>query len=310
MAKSRLTSYLIGTGGWAYFNVPGVSSLEAYSRVFNFVEVNSTFYEYPDYRMIEGWRRRVPKGFTFSVRCHRDLTHKIGLKPIDEAFSVFGQAISYCTILQAPFLVLETPTSYELNGKTVQDARSFLNSVSFKGAQLIWEPRAQMTSEMAKLMEDFNIVHSVDLSREETPLHSSDVVYSRLFGKGFKNLYQFTDDELAKIDQDISRIGGRVAALAYHGVRMYSDAARFSRYKKTGKFMPVTEFTGLDSVRAVLAEDARFPSTKEELIRHQGWKVVDLTVENRVHLSDLLLKLPDKIYKDLDEVAKALEVPL
>jgi uncharacterized protein YecE (DUF72 family) len=43
-----LTDYLIGTGGWVYFQVPGKPSLKAYSEVFNFVEVNYTFYEYPD----------------------------------------------------------------------------------------------------------------------------------------------------------------------------------------------------------------------------------------------------------------------
>jgi uncharacterized protein YecE (DUF72 family) len=63
-----LTDYLIGTGGWAYFNVPGKPSLKAYSEVFNFVEVNYTFYEYPDTLMVEQWRRTVPDDFTFSVR--------------------------------------------------------------------------------------------------------------------------------------------------------------------------------------------------------------------------------------------------
>jgi uncharacterized protein YecE (DUF72 family) len=81
-----LTDYLIGTGGWAYFKVPGKPSLKAYSEVFNFVEVNYTFYEYPDTRMVEQWRRAVPEDFIFAVRCHQDLTHRIGLKPVDEAW--------------------------------------------------------------------------------------------------------------------------------------------------------------------------------------------------------------------------------
>jgi uncharacterized protein YecE (DUF72 family) len=304
-----LTDYLVGAGGWAYFKVPGVSALQAYSRVFNFVEVNSTYYEYPDPRMVEGWRRMVPRNFTFSVRCHRDLTHKIGLKPVDEAFAVLGRMVTYCTVLEAPFLVLETPATYELSPQRMKEAKSFFDSASLKGVRVVWEPRAHMTAEATGLMQDFDIVHSVDLSRE-MPVHTSDVVYSRLFGKGFKNLYQFTDEELMKIDQDISEIGGRVAALAYHGVRMYSDTARFSQYKKTGKFMPVTSFIGADSVRAVLAEDARFPSSRAELIKKQGWKVVDAAEDKRVHLSEFLLKLPDKTYNDLDEVAKAVEAVL
>lgn len=38
---------LVGAGGRAYFQVPGKPPLKAYSEIFNFVEVNSTFYEYP-----------------------------------------------------------------------------------------------------------------------------------------------------------------------------------------------------------------------------------------------------------------------
>ena len=106
-----MTEYLIGTGGWAYFKVPNKPSLKAYSEVFNFVEVNYTFYEYPDMRMVEQWRRIVPENFTFAVRCHQDLTHRIGLKPVDEAYYVLSRMVAYCGILDAPFLVLETPAS-------------------------------------------------------------------------------------------------------------------------------------------------------------------------------------------------------
>jgi len=80
-----LTDYLVGTGGWAYFKVPNKTSLKAYSEIFNFVEVNNTFYEYPELRKATNWRRTVSKDFTFSIRCHHDLTHRIGLKPVDAA---------------------------------------------------------------------------------------------------------------------------------------------------------------------------------------------------------------------------------
>ncbi len=42
---------------------------------------------------------RVPADFTFSVRCHQDLTHRIGLKPVDEAYEVFYKMKAYCDAL-------------------------------------------------------------------------------------------------------------------------------------------------------------------------------------------------------------------
>ncbi len=57
----------IGAGGWAYFHVPGMDSLAAYAKAFDFVEVNSTFYMNPSVEMVRLWRNRVPEDFMFSV---------------------------------------------------------------------------------------------------------------------------------------------------------------------------------------------------------------------------------------------------
>ena len=301
-----MTDYLVGTGGWAYFNVPDKQPLKAYSEVFNFVEVNSTVYEYPDTKTVERWRRTVPKDFVFSVRCHQDLTHRIGLKPVDEAYGIFSQMLTYCGILRAPYLVIETPQSYVMSKENVGVAKDFLTSVNLRGTRIAWEIRAPKTPEIRDLMRELNIVQSVDLSTEEPSL-SSDVVYSRLFGKGKHNIYQFTDEELVEIGNRISKSNPRIAALSYHGLRMNTDAARFKQYKKTGKFMSVTRFTGVASVKAVLSEDPCFPSSKKELINHQGWKVIDWSNEKRIHLSELLSTIPERTYHSVDEVAQVLE---
>jgi uncharacterized protein YecE (DUF72 family) len=308
--EARLvTQYLIGTGGWAYFNAPDRSSLEAYSRVFNYVEVNYTFYEYPEVRRVEHWRRIVPNDFTFTVRCHQDLTHRIGLTPTDEAYAVFAQMIGYCRILNAPFLHFETPASYSLDDTKLAEAKDFFSTINTKGIRLAWEIRSPLTEKAVNLLRDLDIVHSVDLSREE-PALPSDVIYTRLFGKGRHNIYQFTDEELEEIDQKILKAETKTAVITYHGMRMNVDAIRFKQYKETEAFPPVTQFIGVDSARAVLGEDARFPSTKAELIEHQGWKVIDLTEKKRVHLSDLLSKLPEKTYDSLETVVQELKATI
>ena len=300
------TQILVGTGGWAYFPIAEGSRLQAYSRVFNFVEVNNTFYEYPDTHKVEGWRRIVPASFTFAVRCHQDLTHRLGLKPSDEASRVLGQMQNYCNILGTPYLVLETPPSYIFNKKNVEDARVLLSSSNLKRLCLVWENRAPLTPNGQTMMQDLNIIHSVDLSRQ-TPFFSSDVIYTRLFGKGKHNVYQFTDEELEEIAHKVLTSKAKTVALSYHGVRMNSDALRFTSYLKTGSFPSITQFRGVDSAKAVLSEDAKFPSSKQSLIEDQGWKVFDATSSRRIHLSEWLVQIPDKIYTNVEEVAHALE---
>lgn len=304
MEHARLTQYLIGTGGWAYF--PCKPTLKTYSKAFNFVEVNSTFYEYPDFRTTERWRRTVPTDFTFTVRCHQDLTHRIGLKPVDQAYAVFSQMVGICRVLGAPFLHLLTPASYVLNDMEIDQARDFFSTINLKGVRLAWEIRSSVTPRLITLMRDFGIVHSVDSSKEE-PAYKSDVVYTRIFGKGKHNIYQFTDEELGEIDQRIAKAETNKVLVTFHGIRMSGDAARFKKYVETGNFIPVTAFTGIDSAKAVLQEDAEFPSTRAELIEHQGWKVIDLTSDKRVHLSELLSKIPPKAYHSVQEITKEME---
>ncbi len=82
---------------------------------------------------MERWRRTVPKDFTFSVRCHQDLTHKIGLKPDNRAHEVFYKMKQYAEILQTPYLVLETPYGYTINNDTL----GFLSTLNLKGLRLV-----------------------------------------------------------------------------------------------------------------------------------------------------------------------------
>jgi uncharacterized protein YecE (DUF72 family) len=301
-----MPNYLIGAGGWAYFQVPNKPPLKAYSEIFNFVEVNSTFYEYPALNLVEGWRRVVPADFVFAVRCHQDLTHRIGLKPVEEAVEVFEKAKVYCKVLDAPFLVLETPACHNFNEEQVEAAQGFFSSISTGGLRLVWEYRAPFTSEIGRLMQDYGIVQSVDLSIQK-PLLESDLVYSRVFGKGKHNLYQFTDEELVTIEQNGAAPQVKKMAVSFHGARMYNDAARSKKHLATGKFMPVTNYFGVDSAKSVLSEDTKFPTNKAQLLVDQGWKVIDLSIDKRVHLADVLQKIPESTYRSLNQVATALE---
>jgi hypothetical protein len=98
--------------------------------------------------------------------------------------------------------------------------------------------------------------------------------------------------------------------LAYHGLRMNNDALRFQQHLATGQFLPATSAVGVDSAKAVLAEDAAFPSSKSELIKKQGWKVIDVKQNQTAHLSEFLSSIPDRKYSDLEEVVKELKAVL
>jgi uncharacterized protein YecE (DUF72 family) len=258
--------------------------------------------------MVESWRSRVPPDFEFSVRLNRAVTHKFKLESCEEAFEIFDYTHHICNILRSEIIVLQTPESIEFNEEKIKSIKSFFRSLNLKGLRVAWELRgkSRVPEALLTFMQDQNIIHCVDISKEE-PFYESDQLYTRLFGKGKNNIYQFTDAELQEIDRRIRSRNYDQVRISFHNVRMYKDAARLKIFRETGKFPPVTRYLGLESLKKVLAEDAEFPTTKEELIEKQGWKVIDLTREKRILARELLRKLPQKKYYNQDEVIRILE---
>jgi uncharacterized protein YecE (DUF72 family) len=305
-----LADYLIGTGGWAYFHVPGLRSLTAYSKLFNFVEVNSTFYQIPNMKTVESWRRQVQPDFKFSVRCNKDVTHEYQFQPTEQAFGTLRDMVAICKTLNAEILHMQTPSSFQPNKENAHLLDSFTQSADLKDVRIALEVRGNnqaLSTEFIQVMKKRNIIHSIDLSNDEEPAYKSDILYTRLFGKGTHNIYQPTDQELVKIDKRASSGTHKKAVVSFHFVRMYQDARRLKQYRETGKFPAITRSTGLDSLLVVMKEDAQFPTSKKELIEHQGWKLYDTTKQERIRASETLQKLPERNYENLEDVISALQ---
>ena len=75
----------VGCSGWNYAHwrngvfypprCPARLWLEYYSRFFDTVEVNATFYRLPTRKAVAGWVEQTPDGFLFAVKASRFLTH-------------------------------------------------------------------------------------------------------------------------------------------------------------------------------------------------------------------------------------------
>jgi uncharacterized protein YecE (DUF72 family) len=306
-----LNEYLIGTGGWAYFNVPGLRPLVAYSRAFNFVEVNSTFYQIPPLKDAERWRKLVPPDFQFAVRAHRSMLQMGKPSWMQRAIAAFERIKHICEALRSDLLHLQVPASFEFSQKEIGEFRDFVSSISLGKLRLALEIRgvrsSKLPADIVRFMQDHDIVHCTDVSMGEMPAYDSNILYSRLFGKGQHNVYQPSDEELTEMDNRVSNLNSQKIVMSFHFVRMYKDAARLKIYKQTGKFPGVTHSTGLTSLQEVLSEDAKFPATKQELMHSQGWKLFDLNEDKRIHARDLLQNLSERTYPNLDRVIQDLK---
>jgi uncharacterized protein YecE (DUF72 family) len=92
----------IGCSGWNYKEwrervypkgLPPRRWLQHYARLFDTVEVNSTFYRLPKREPVAAWAAETPPGFVFTVKASRYLTHIKRLTLVDQGWERFYERI-------------------------------------------------------------------------------------------------------------------------------------------------------------------------------------------------------------------------
>jgi len=112
--------------------------LNLYSRRFDTVEGNATFYVVPDREVLKRWAAETPSGFEFCLKLTRDFTHNGLLKPsIPNAFKFLEHVQVLDTRLGVTFAQL--PPSYSPD--SINDLTEFFTALSFTKTQLALEVR-------------------------------------------------------------------------------------------------------------------------------------------------------------------------
>jgi uncharacterized protein YecE (DUF72 family) len=115
----------IGTSGWHYQHwrgpfypekLPAAKMLEFYTRHFDTVEINSSFYRLPLEGGLAAWRDSTPEGFCFAVKGSRYLTHMKKLKDPEPGVAKFFDRIDLLKRKLGP-VVFQLPPWWEVNAE-------------------------------------------------------------------------------------------------------------------------------------------------------------------------------------------------
>ena len=94
--------YYLGCSGWNYDGWKGPFYpkdldnrywLSYYSQLFDFVEIDSTFYKIPSKFMVNNWNKRTPENFKFAVKFPKVITHDKRLKDVEKDIEQFYEAM-------------------------------------------------------------------------------------------------------------------------------------------------------------------------------------------------------------------------
>ncbi len=93
----------IGCSGWSYQDWVGpfyprdakpADYLGMYSKVFNAVEIDSSYYRTPSPFMVSNWKRVTPEGFLFTAKFPKKITHELKLRDSQAQLERFYKAMS------------------------------------------------------------------------------------------------------------------------------------------------------------------------------------------------------------------------
>ena len=119
--RDRISKLHIGAMGWSYsFWVGDLypkglrpdEYLAEYSRRFNTVEVNNTFYRIPTTNTVRTWEKHTPSSFMFSAKFPRVITHVKMLRNCEKEADRFLSTMSQLQDKLGP-LLLQFPPSFK-----------------------------------------------------------------------------------------------------------------------------------------------------------------------------------------------------
>jgi len=210
--------FWLGTSGWGYpewvgpFYPPGTKEeemLRIASRVFNTLEINTSFYHVPRVSTVKRWADQVPDGFVFSAKVPRVVTHKKKLGDVGKLTETYLGVMSHLGEHLGPLLIQLPPKL----GRDENLLESYLNQLP-SGYRYAVEFRNPSWLEpgVFKLLERYGVAYCI-VDEPLLPFRveiTADIAYVRFHGHGKRPWYNYnySDEELRDRSKKLLEITG------------------------------------------------------------------------------------------------------
>jgi uncharacterized protein YecE (DUF72 family) len=157
--------------------------LTFYSKIFDYVEIDSTFYNIPSQPTVKNWNKRTPNNFRFTVKFPKIITHEKRFRDVEKELSQFYENMEPLKdkILS---LLIQLPPSYELKeGLDTFRNYDFFFDDTFRYA--IEVRHSSWFNELAYNMfrnSKISLVWSQMDVLQTPPVITTDFIYLRLIG--------------------------------------------------------------------------------------------------------------------------------
>jgi uncharacterized protein YecE (DUF72 family) len=222
--KDKPPVYYLGTSGWSYpdwrerFYPPGLGAqnwLEHYSRQFNSVEVNMTFYRFPKPETLEAWLKRTPAGFTFTLKAPKQITHLKKLKKVKAEVHYFDLLAGRLGN-KLGCILYQLPPSLARDLKLLEE---FLECLPAERRNVVeFRHESWYEDKVYGLLRERRATFCIVSSKKvpDTAVVTSETAYFRLHGLtgGFR--YNYSDGELSTWAKTIRSVDCREAFIYFN----------------------------------------------------------------------------------------------
>jgi uncharacterized protein YecE (DUF72 family) len=213
--------FYIGCCGWSYTawkgpfypsDIKNSKWLEFYSNVFDYVEIDSSFYNKPNVIMVKQWLKKTQEDFRFTAKFPKVITHDKRLKNVDNELQLFFKAIEplYDKTLA---LLIQLPPSIEIM-EGLQRLRELVYKLDNRFRYAVEVRHPSWFQDLAyNFFANNNIcmVWSQIVGIRTPPIVTSDFLYLRFIGdrslqeKDFGRIQKDRSPEMRKWVKRISR---------------------------------------------------------------------------------------------------------
>jgi uncharacterized protein YecE (DUF72 family) len=194
----------IGTSGWHYKHwcgpfyerkLPASKMLAEYSRRFDTVEINNSFYRLPTADAFRCWRESTPKNFCFAVKGSRFITHMKKLKDPENALMNLIPRAEHLKEKLGPIL-FQLPPNWTIRPDRLEQ---FLSALPGKHRYAIeFREHSWHTGRIYDILRRHNVAFCIfELSGRQSPGEiTADWTYVRLHGPAGAYQGSYSDKKL------------------------------------------------------------------------------------------------------------------
>ena len=159
--------------------------LHLYSKIFDLVEIDSTFYRTPSASTVKQWREKTPREFLFTAKLPGRITHELKLVGIERELERFEKTMGEleeklaCVIAQLPPFSKFEEDFQKLEAFLGTTNPKFRYAIEFRNKSWLRDETYELLSRK-KVCLVWSVTERMD---ELPPVLTTDFVYLRFMGK-------------------------------------------------------------------------------------------------------------------------------